>query len=88
MRIVGVERDKPLILITTQIIKCKCLEGLEGKIVSTTMVTGEGTNLDHWYVVMIQYDWQTTVTLQVYSKLLLPNINTNTDTMVNGYIST
>ena len=41
-RIVEVERDKPLILITTQVVKCV---SLEGEIVSTTMVIGKGTNL-------------------------------------------
>ena len=52
---------------------------------STTMVTGEGTNpIDHNHQisVMLEYYLQTTVTTQVYSRPpLLPN------TIVHGYIS-
>ena len=53
-RIVEVERKRSLILITTQVIKCV---SLEGEIVSTTMVTGEGTNLiDHHHHISVMFE--------------------------------
>ena len=61
-RIVEVERERPLILITAQVVKCV---SLKGEIVSTTMVTGGRTNLidhNHQISVMLKYYKQTTVT--------------------------
>ena len=40
-RIVEIERERPLILITTHAVKCV---SLEGEIVSTMVVAGGGTN--------------------------------------------
>ena len=47
-------RRVPLVLNTTQVVKCVCLEG---EIVSTTMVTGEGTNLiDHNHQISVMLE--------------------------------
>ena len=35
------------------------------------MIAGDWTNLDHKYVALIEFDWQTTVAPRVYSKLVL-----------------
>ena len=53
-RSISSDLHRTLILITTQVVKCV---SLEGEIVSSTMVPGEGTNLiDHNHQILVMLE--------------------------------